>query len=87
MISVGKVWGDVRGTSNADNGVVNSGEEDKEWVMVPVGWPFGAGGSSSSGGEKRRLCCLAVAVSAREVSRIAMLATEKLEKLRRCSVM
>ena len=67
---------EARGTSSADNGIIDSGEMGKgvpvtEWVVSPVDGSFGAGGSS--GGEKRRLCCLAA--SARDVSA---------EKLRRC---
>jgi hypothetical protein len=67
---------DARGTSSADNEIIDSGGEDKEWVVISMDGPFGAGGSSSSDGEKRRLCCLAVAVSARDVV--------VTEKLRRC---
>jgi hypothetical protein len=52
---------DARDTSSADNGIIDSGGEDKEWdvVPVPVDGSFGEGGPSSSGGEKRRLGCLA----------------------------
>jgi len=35
---------DARGTSSADNGIIDSGGGDKEMAVVPVDGPFGAGG-------------------------------------------
>src|SRR5258707_3476102 len=52
---------DARGMSSADNGINDSGGEDKgapviERVVTPVDGSFDSGGSSD--GEKRRPCCL-----------------------------
>src|SRR5712672_781226 len=67
---------DASDTSSADNGIIDSGGVDKEWVVIPVDSDGSPGEGGSSGGEKRRLCCLAV--SARDVR------VTEMPVLRRC---